>query len=75
MKDLIKIYPVGNGDHSLIILRDGTTITVDCNIRQNSIGSADSKIYDVKKEAAFSDNLFYLLTHPRTKKYRMTIFH
>ncbi len=50
MKNLIKYYPVGNGDQSLIILKDGTTIMVDCNIRQESIGSADLRIYDVKKD-------------------------
>ncbi|WP_192822775.1 cobyric acid synthase CobQ [Rufibacter sp. LB8] len=46
----IKYYPVGNGDQSLITLTDGTTIIVDCNIRQASIGSKDSKVYDVKKD-------------------------
>jgi hypothetical protein len=50
MKDIIKYYPVGNGDQSLIILKDNTTILVDCNIRQVSIGSTDPKIYDVKKD-------------------------
>src|SRR5690349_9227158 len=50
MKNLIKYYPVGNGDQSLITLKDGTTIIVDCNIRQESIGSNDPKIYDVKKD-------------------------
>ncbi len=49
MKNLIKYYPVGNGDQSLILLKDNTTILVDCNIRQASVGSTDPAIYDVKK--------------------------
>lgn len=50
MKNLIKYYPVGNGDQVLIQLIDKTTIIVDCNIRQASVGSTDPKIYDVKKD-------------------------
>jgi hypothetical protein len=50
MKNLIKCYPVGNGDQSLLVLKDKTTILVDCNIRQSSLGSTDPKIYDVKKD-------------------------
>jgi hypothetical protein len=49
-KNYVKFYPVGNGDQSLINLEDGTTILVDCNIRQDSINSNDPKIYDVKKD-------------------------
>ncbi len=49
MNHTIKYYPVGNGDQSLIVLKDGTTLMIDCNIRQASIGSTDPKIYDVKK--------------------------
>lgn len=42
----IKFYPVENGDTSLIILEDRTTILVDCNIR-----NCDSEeIYNVKKD-------------------------
>jgi len=71
MNDLIKFYPVGNGDQSLIILKDGTTIMVDCNIRQDSVGSTDASIYDVKKDILNcikrSDNVPYvdvfILTH------------
>jgi len=71
MKEQIKYYPVGNGDQSLITLRDGTTIMVDCNIRQDSIGSADPKIYDAKKDLLKSierrdDNPYvdvFILTH------------
>lgn len=50
MKDQIKYYPVGNGDQSLITLKDETTILVDCNIRQASVNSTDPEIYDVKKD-------------------------
>lgn len=50
MKDQIKYYPVGNGDQSLITLKDETTILVDCNIRQASVNSTDSEIFDVKKD-------------------------
>lgn len=56
---------------SLITLTDGTTIAVDCNIRQVSIGSTDPSIYDVKKDLLSSvkrrDEIPYLdvfiLTH------------
>lgn len=46
----IKYYPVDNGDQTLISLKDRTTILVDCNIRQASLGSTDPKVYDVKKD-------------------------
>jgi hypothetical protein len=48
--NLLKFYPVDNGDMSLIKLKDNTTILVDCNIRQSSIGSTDPAIYDVKND-------------------------
>lgn len=71
MKNLIKYYPVGNGDQSLILLKDNTTILVDCNIRQASVGSTDPAIYDVKKDLLSSiqkkdNNPFvdcFVLTH------------
>ena len=50
MNHKIKFSPVGNGDQSLITLKDGTTLLVDCNIRQASIGSTDPLIFDVKKD-------------------------
>jgi beta-lactamase superfamily II metal-dependent hydrolase len=50
MKDEIKYYPVGNGDQSLIKLKDNTTILVDCNIRQGEEDSNGIKIYDVKAD-------------------------
>lgn len=40
-------YPVGNGDQSLIILSDETTIMVDCNIRDCA---TNTDICDVKKD-------------------------
>ncbi|WP_205514587.1 hypothetical protein [Longitalea arenae] len=69
--DKIKYYPVGNGDMSLIILRDGTTIAIDCNIRQTSVDSTDGTCFDVKKDVLASikkrnDNPFidsFVLTH------------
>jgi len=56
MNSKIKYYPVGNGDQSLITLKNGTNILVDCNIRQSSIDSTDPKIYDVKKDLLASLN-------------------
>lgn len=46
----IKFYPVGNGDQSLILLSDGTTILIDCHIRQESVGCTDGSMCDVKKD-------------------------
>ena len=50
MKHKIKFSPVGNGDQSLIELQDGTTMLIDCNIRQASIDSTDPSVFDVKKD-------------------------
>ncbi|UEG49365.1 hypothetical protein LK994_12055 [Ferruginibacter lapsinanis] len=50
MDNKIKYYPVDNGDNSLIILEDGTSILVDCDIRQSSVDSTDPLIFDVKKD-------------------------
>ncbi len=44
-KHIIKYYPVGNGDTSLIKLKDDTTIITDCRIRK-----AEDGIFDVKKD-------------------------
>lgn len=44
-KHQIKYYPVGNGDTSLIKLKDGITIITDCKIRNIEDG-----IFDVKKD-------------------------
>ena len=67
----IKYYPVSNGDQSLILLKDETSILVDCNIRQTSINSTDPEICDVKKDLLKSikkrnGNYFvdvFILTH------------
>jgi len=50
MTDKIKYYPVGNGDQSLIILKDQTTIQIDCNIRQASHDENQKDFFDVKKD-------------------------
>lgn len=71
MKNLLKYYPVGNGDQSLILLKDKTSILVDCNIRQSSVGRPNAEIYDVKKDLLNSiqkrdNNPFvdcFILTH------------
>jgi hypothetical protein len=46
-KATIKYYPVDNGDQSLITLEDGTTILVDCKIRESSKGDDNKDQYDV----------------------------
>lgn len=46
----IRIKPVGNGDQILVILDDGTTIQIDCNIREKSLGCTDGTMCDVKKD-------------------------
>ncbi|HLP37745.1 hypothetical protein [Lacibacter sp.] len=46
----VKYYPVGNGDQSLITLKDKTTILTDCNIRQGSKDGSDPAMFDVKKD-------------------------
>ena len=49
-KNTIKFYPVGNGDTSLITLKDETTILVDCNIRKSAEGDSDPTMFDVKED-------------------------
>lgn len=46
----IRINPVGNGDQILVILDDGTTIQIDCKIREKSIECTDGTMCDVKKD-------------------------
>jgi hypothetical protein len=46
-KPTIKYYPVDNGDQSLITLEDGTTILVDCKIRESSKGEENKEQFDV----------------------------
>ena len=50
VKNSIKVYPVGNGDQTLITLSDETTILVDCNIREGCKGDDDKDMYDVHKD-------------------------
>jgi len=71
-KDLIKFYPVDNGDTTLIKLTDTTTILFDCKIRSDEKNAAGYKIYDVKadllEEVERRNGIPYLdmfaLTHP-----------
>lgn len=68
----IKFYPVGNGDTSLITLKDGTTILIDCCIREGFKDSDGNYIYDVKadllKSLRYIDKIphldLFILTHP-----------
>ncbi len=70
--DLIKFYPVDNGDTTLIKLSDGTTILIDCKIRDGEKNSAGYTIFNVKSDLL--DELqkrdgkpyvdVFILTHP-----------
>jgi hypothetical protein len=68
----IKYYPVGNGDTTLLNLQDGTTILVDCNIREKSKDENDETSFHVKDDLLKSikkknENPFidvFILTHP-----------
>jgi len=46
----IKYYPVDNGDSTLLTLADGTTMLVDCNIRETAAGDTDDTKFDVKQD-------------------------
>jgi hypothetical protein len=50
IKNSIKVYPVGNGDQTLITLSDETTLLVDCNIREGCKGDDNKEMYDVHKD-------------------------
>ncbi len=68
----VKYYPVGNGDMSLITLKDDTIILIDCNIREGDEDSGGNKIYNVKEDLMKSiqkrsGNPFidlFILSHP-----------
>jgi hypothetical protein len=68
----IRYYPTGNGDMTLIVLTDGTTILIDCKIRNPDADSDNGKIYDVKtdllerlwKEDGVPHLDAFILTHP-----------
>lgn len=67
MKHLIKYYPAGNGDTSLIKLNDDTTIITDCSIREIKKGIFDIK-QDLLKTLQKNDNDnpftdLFILTH------------
>jgi len=49
MKHIIKYYPVGNGDCSLIKLDDGATIIIDCQIAEITKDNKDTT-FDVKAD-------------------------
>ena len=75
----VKHYPVGNGDQTLITVNENgqiTNILIDCRIRNESLGSPDPEMYDVKADlirslqkrtlnaveaVSYVDN--YILTH------------
>ncbi|MFI5200954.1 MAG: cobyric acid synthase CobQ [Candidatus Kapaibacterium sp.] len=68
----LKFYPVGNGDMTLIRLTDGTSILIDCNIREAEETSDGDAIFDVKEDLNGSipktDGVrhmdVFMLTHP-----------
>lgn len=47
---LLKFYNVDNGDMSLVSIGSGTNLLIDCNIRESSIDSDNTSIFDVKKD-------------------------
>ena len=49
-KDILKFYPVDNGDTTLIKLSNKTTILFDCKIRSNEKNGDDYDIFDVKMD-------------------------
>ena len=74
MEHIIKFYPVGNGDCTLIKLDGGTTIIVDCQIL-DGLADSDGKpvMFDVKSDLLKElkkDNLgrpfvdLFISTHP-----------
>jgi hypothetical protein len=46
----IKYYPVDNGDTTLISLSNGSTILVDCNIRERAKDENDETSFNVKED-------------------------
>lgn len=72
-KHVIKFYPVGNGDTTLLKLTDNSTILIDCKIRScDQNGDDEQETFDVKEDLLnsleYRDNKPYLdlfiLTHP-----------
>lgn len=68
----IKFYPVDNGDNTLIMLSDDTTILIDCKMRTSAEDKEDETKFDVKADLIKclkkkNNNLFvdlFVLTHP-----------
>jgi len=61
----ITFFPVGNGDTSLIRLSDGTTLIVDCHIKENGLYDVFSHLLEVlnyKNGIPYTD--VFVLTHP-----------
>lgn len=69
----ITYFPVGNGDTSLIKLKDKTTVIIDCNIRCDSRDDEEESCYDVQthlleelerddQDRPFTD--VFVLSHP-----------
>jgi hypothetical protein len=53
-KDILKHYPVGNGDTTGIFLKDGTSIQTDCHYRAAGEDENDDSKFDVKKDILYS---------------------
>lgn len=49
-KHVLKIYPVANGDTTLIKLSDLSTILIDCKIRSEKEDQSGNAIFDVKSD-------------------------
>lgn len=72
MKHILKIYPVENGDTTLIKLDDNTTIQIDCKLRVGAEDPDDDSKFDVKadllKEVQNNGKYpfinTFILTHP-----------
>lgn len=68
----ITIYPVGNGDTSLIRLSNGMNILIDCNITKSSKDESDESTFDVQSHLLSVLNTddgipfvdAFILTHP-----------
>lgn len=71
-KDIISHYPVSNGDTTLLKLRSGLTILVDCKIRNGGSNPNDDATFDVKsdllKQVRDTGSRYeldvFILTHP-----------
>jgi len=72
MKHILKIYPVENGDTTLIKLDDNTTIQIDCKLRVGAEDPDDDSKFDVKADLlkeVLNNGKYpfintFILTHP-----------